>query len=294
MSVAVESALDTPARRRRSVPAIGWLGLTIVGTVAAVAIAAPWIAPHGARSLSGDPLAPPSGSHPLGTNAVGQDVLSQVLEGARVSLSIAVLAGVGTLALGALIGMLAGWLGGRTDAVAMRVVDFFLVVPRLPLLILVAAYAGTSLLAVTAIIVLTTWPPGARVIRAQVLSLRPRAHLRAAVGFGAGSLYVIRRHLAPELGLILAAGLVVAAERAVILEAGLSFLGLGDPLRKSWGSIIRDALGFESLFFTDAWTWWLMPPVAALAVFLLGLTFVGLGIEERVNPRLARHVGGAR
>ncbi|RDI75826.1 ABC-type dipeptide/oligopeptide/nickel transport system permease component [Gaiella occulta] len=294
MSAAAESTLPAPATGSRAVAPIGWIGLLIVGCVTVAAAAAPWIAPYGVHELSGAPLEPPSGAHPLGTNAVGQDLLSQLVEGARSSLVVAALAGVGTLVVGALIGMLSGWLGGRTDAVAMRLVDLFLAVPRLPLLIIVAAYTGRSLLAIAAIIVATTWPPGARVIRAQVLSLKPRAHLRAAVGFGAGALYVLRRHLARELGLILVAGLVVAAERAVMLEAGLSFLGLGDPLRKSWGSIIRDALGFQSLFFTDAWTWWLMPPVAALAVLLLGLTFVGLSIEERVNPRLVRHVGAAR
>lgn len=295
MSVTAGSIPQARGRSRlRAVAPIGWLGLAIVGVVAGAAITAPWISPYDVHELSGLPLEPPSSAHPLGTNGVGQDVLSQVLEGARVSLLIALLAGTGSLVVGASVGMLAGWIGGWVDTVAMRIVDFFLVIPRLPLLIVVAAYAGTSLWAVAAIIVFTTWPPGARIIRSQVLSLRPRAHLRAAVGFGASSLYVVRRHLIPELGLILAAGLVAAAERAVVLEAGLSFLGLGDVLRKSWGSVIRDALAFESLFFTDAWSWWLLPPVLALALLLLGLTFVGLSVEQRVNPRVARHAGGAR
>jgi peptide/nickel transport system permease protein len=134
---------------------------------------------------------------------------------------------------------------------------------------------------------------GARIVRAQVRTLRSRAHLRAAVGFGAGTFYIVRRHLVPELAPILIAGFVVAAERAVVLEAGLAFLGLGDPSRKSWGSIMHDALGFSSLFLTDAWRWWLLPPIVALGIFVLGLTFLGMALEERVNPRLRRHAGGA-
>ncbi|HWH34976.1 MAG TPA: ABC transporter permease subunit, partial [Acidimicrobiales bacterium] len=171
----------------------------------------------------------------------------------------------------------------------VRLVDVVLVIPKLPLLIVAGAYVGPSVGGIAAIIALTSWPPSARVLRAQVLSLRRRAHLRAALGFGAGTLRVLRRHVVPELGLILASGLVAAAGRAVALEAGLAFLGLGDPTRASWGSIMRDALDFSGLFYTRAWTWWLVPPVAAIGVLLVGMTFLGIAVEQRVNPRLARH-----
>lgn len=293
MSTAAEASVPA-ARNTRALraPGLAAVGLAMLAIFVAVAAAAPAVMPHGVHELSGAPLEPPSSDHLLGTNAVGQDVFSQLVAGTRVSLLVALLAGGGALVLGATIGMISGWLGGRTDAFLMRVVDLFLVVPRLPLLIVVVAYAGTSLWSVAAIIALTSWPVGARVVRSQTLSLRPRAYLRAATCFGARTPYVLRQHLAPELGLILAAGLVVAAERAIVLEAGLAFLGLGDPLRTSWGSIMRDALDFQSLFFTDAWKWWLLPPVGALALLLLALTLVGVSLEERVNPRLARHARG--
>lgn len=272
--------------------ALGWTGVTLLALLVAAAVV-PGLSGYTPHELAGGPLEPPGRDHLLGTNGIGQDVWSQLLAGARVSLLVALLAGGGTLVLGAAVGMLAGWVGGRTDTLLMRVVDVVLALPRLPLLIVVGAYAGASLAAIAAIIALTSWPVGARVVRAQVRSLRPRAHLRAAVGFGASTLYVVRRHLLPELSLILVAGFVVAAERAVMLEAGLAFLGLGDATRKSWGGMMRDALGLDALFFTDAWAWWLVPPVAALALLLLGLTFAGLGVERRVNPRLARHLGAA-
>lgn len=278
-----------PGQRRIPFSRTGWVGVVIVGAVAAFAVSAPVLTPYRPTALSGAPLTPPSGEHALGTNAVGQDVASQLLAGARVSLFVAVIAGVGTLLIGAAVGVVAGWRGGRTDDVLMRVVDLLLAIPRLPLLIVVGAYVGPTLWTVAGIIALTSWPPGARVVRSQVLSLRRRTHLRAAIGFGADTWHIVRRHIVPEVGLILVAGLVAAAGRAVMLEAGLSFLGLGDPTRTSWGGMIRDAIDFGGLLYTDAWSWWLLPPVLAITVLLLGFTFAGLGLEEAVNPALRRH-----
>jgi peptide/nickel transport system permease protein len=270
---------------------IGWLGVAVVAGFAGLAVAAPWLSHYRTTQLAGQPLEPPSAAHLLGTNGVGQDVASQFLHGARVSLVVALLAGGGTLLIGALIGMVAGWSGGAVDAVLMRFVDLVMVLPRVPLLIVIAAYAGPGLIVLSAIIALTSWPPTARIVRSQVLSLRRRAHIKAAIGFGGTSGQILRRHILPEVGLILAAGLVGAAARAITFEAGLAFLGLGDPTRASWGTILRDAIGFGGIFYTDAWKWWLVPPVAALILLLLGVTFIGVGLEQRINPRLARHTG---
>lgn len=272
-------------------PAIGWAGLAVVATFAVLALAAPWLSPYRTTELAGRPLEAPSTAHLLGTNGIGQDVASQLLSGARVSLFVAVVAGGGTLLIGALVGMAAGWAGGTVDAVLMRVVDLVLVVPKVPLLIVIGTYAGPGLAVLSLIIALTGWPPTARIVRSQVLSLRRRAHIRAAVGFGGTPGQILRRHILPEVGLILAAGLVGAAGRAISFEAGLAFLGLGDPGRASWGAILRDALDFGGLFFTDAWKWWLVPPVVAISLLLLGVTFFGVGLEQRINPRLARHTG---
>lgn len=275
-----------------ALPTIGWVGLAIVTVVVAVAVLGGWVAPYRPTELIGQPLQPPSATHLLGTNGVGQDLSSQLVSGARVSLTVAALAGVGTVVIGALVGMVAGWLGGMLDAAAMRVVDFVLAVPRLPLLIVLGAYAGPSIWVISAAIALTFWPSSARVVRSQVLSLRRRSHVKAAMGFGGETAYVLRRHLLPEVGLILVAGLISSAGRAVMLEAGLAFLGLGDPSRSSWGQIMRDSLEFSGVFYTTAWMWWLGPPLVAITVLLLGITFLGVGVEQRINPRLARHSTG--
>jgi peptide/nickel transport system permease protein len=274
--------------------AIGWTGALIVASFAVLAVAGGWLSPYRTTQLAGPPLQAPSAAHLLGTNLVGQDLMSQLVSGARVSLTVAVLAGGGTILLGATIGTLAGWAGGSIDAVAMRVVDLVLITPRLPLLIVVGVYVGPSVPVIAFIIALTFWPISARVVRSQVLSLRGRAHVRAAIGFGAGTVHVVRRHLVPEVALILVAGLVASAGRAVLLEAGLAFLGLGDPTRASWGKVMRDAMEFGGIFHIDAWIWWLVPPVVAISLLLLGMTFLGIGVERRINPRLARHVGDRR
>jgi peptide/nickel transport system permease protein len=272
---------------------VGLAGTLIVGAFLALALLGPLLAPHRPTAPVGAPLEPPSTVHLAGTNAVGQDVASQLVSGARVSLTVAILAGTGTILIGALVGLLAGWTGGRTDIALMRLVDFVLVIPRLPLLIVVAAYAGPSVGVISLIIALTFWPTSARVVRSQVLSLRRRAHVRAAVGYGASGFAILRRHIVPEIALILVAGFVSAAGRAVMLEAGLAFLGLGQAQQASWGLMMRDALDFSGLFFTDAWRWWLLPPVASISVLLIGITFLGLAIEQRMAPRLARHTTGA-
>lgn len=268
----------------------GW-GAALVLSVffALIFFAAPRLTPYRVTELAGEPLQPPSRAHLLGTNMVGQDIASQMVSGAQASLFVALFAGCGTLFLGGLAGMISGLAGGNTDIALMRMVDLVLVIPKLPLLILVGTYAGQDLSTVAIVIALISWPSSARMIRSQVLSLRRRTHLKAAMGFGAGVLYILRRHVIPEVGLILVAGLVAAAGRAVMLEAGLAFLGLGDPSRASWGSIMRDALNFRGLFFTPAWAWWLLPPLISIILLLLGLTFFGVAIEQRINPRLIRH-----
>lgn len=287
---ATTATTATPRRVTRPfLPAIGWIGVTVVGGFGLVALVGARLSPYRPTQLAGRPLEAPSAAHLLGTNSVGQDLMTQVVSGARVSLTVALLAGGGTIVIGGLVGILAGWLGGTPDAIIMRVVDFVLITPRLPLLIVIGAYVGPSLPVIAVIIALTFWPGPARVVRSQVLSLRRRAHVRAALGFGAATPHVLRRHLIPEVGLILVAGLVSAGGRAVMLEAGLAFLGLGDPTRASWGKVMRDAIEFSGLFYTDAWLWWLGPPIVAITLLLLGFTFLGVGIEQRINPRLSRH-----
>jgi len=262
----------------------------LVGFFLAVAVAAPWIAPHPPNSISTSGLQSPSWDHPLGTTRIGQDLFSQLIIGTRASLLMAALAGLGSVGLGSVVGVAAGWIGGWVDALLMRIVDVILAFPRLPALMLLGAFVGDSLTTVAAIISILFWPGTARVVRGHVLSLRRRAHLQAAQGFGASWRHQVRHHVAPDISLVLVAALAGAAGRAIMLEAGLAFLGLGDPARTSWGSMIREARALTGIFYTDIWVWWMLPPLLAIVFVMLGITFIGVGLEQRMNPRLVRHV----
>lgn len=264
-------------------------GLGILAVYLLLGLFAPWLAPYNPVAYSGQPLERPSAAHWLGTNDVGQDILSELIYGARISLVIGVVAGGLTLLLATLVGVTAGYLGGFSDAACMRVVDVLMAIPHLPLMILVAAYLGPNLVNLILIIVLLGWMEPARVIRSQVLSLRSRGHVQAARQFGGGPAYVIIRHLIPAVASILAATFVAQAGRAIGMEAGLAFLGLGDPTAKSWGLMIRYALNYRGIYFSQNWIWWLLPPGFSISLMILAFTLLGISLEERIDPRLRRH-----
>ena len=264
-------------------------GVVFVGFFTVLALFGGQLAPYRPSALSGPSLDGPSRAHILGTNLLGQDIASQLIVGARASIVIALVAGVGTVVLGGIVGVTAGWFRGSVDAAMMRATDVVLVVPKLPLLLLVGALTGGRVLSVSLLIAATFWPVTARVLRSQVLSLRTRTHLRAATGFGAGTWHQLRHHILPDLGLLAVAELIPAASRAVALQAGLAFLGVGDPTEPSWGGIIRDATAYRSIFLIDAWKWWLVPPVVAIVALVAGITFLGTAAERGLTPRVSRH-----
>ena len=261
----------------------------VVAAVVVLVLFGSRLAPFRATELAGDALRPPGDGHLLGTNLLGQDVASQLILGARASLLVALLAGVGTVLVGGMVGVVAGWLRGWVDAVLMRVTDVVLIVPKLPLLLLVGALTSGSITTLSVLIALTFWPVTARVLRAQVLTLRTRTHVKAATGFGAGTWHQLRHHVLPDLALLSVAELIPAAGRAVALQAGLAFLGVGDPTQPSWGAMMRDAVAYRGLFITDAWSWWLLPPIVAVVVLVVGITLIGTAAERHLAPRLTRH-----
>lgn len=264
------------------------LGVTLVGGFTLVALLAPLLAPYDPQALPGSGLDPPSARHPLGTNLIGQDILSQLIWGARSSLTVAVGAATVAVVVGVLVGVGAGLVGGLADTFAMRAVDVLLAVPRLPVLVLVSALTGASRVGLILLMGFLFWPPISRVVRSQALTLRQRGFVEAAQGFGGGVLYLIRRHLVPAIGPIVVSVFVAFAGNAVTLEAGLAFLGLGDPTSVSWGQMMSDALATPGIYFTPAWTWWVLPAGFAIGLAVLGFTFLGVGLEPVLNPRWRR------
>lgn len=269
-------------------PAMLWIGAGIVAAVGLVALLAGLLAPYDPRAIAGPSLSAPSAEHLLGTNDSGQDILSQLIWGARSSTVVAGLSAALAVAVGAFVGAIAGLRRGLTDIVAMRITDVALALPALPLLILVVAFAGTSRTTVVLVIAFAGWPAIARIVRSQTLALARHGYIQAARGFGAGPLYVIRRHLLPAVGPLVAANLVYWAATAVVLQAGLAFLGLGDPTEISWGGVLNRALEHQGVYVTSQWTWSVLPPGLAITLAAVGLAFIGFGLEPRSNPRWER------
>lgn len=263
------------------------IGLGLLIFFALIAIFAPLIVPFDPDAFVARPFQRPSSTHLLGTNDVGQDIFSELLVGARVSLSIGLLAAVVSIVLGCLVGLVAGYFGGRIDAALMRVVDMVLVIPFLPLMILLAAYLGPSFWNLILVIGLLTWAQPARIIRSQVLSLKTRGYVEAGKAIGTSVTRILRQHVLPGVIPLALSQFVLAASQSILIEASLSFLGLGDPVTKSWGTILFYAQA-RGAFLTDAWMWWVVPPGILITLVVAGFAFSGLALEEIADPKLRR------
>ncbi len=263
-------------------------GLVIVAVVVVVAVIAPLLAPYNPRVISGHSLQQPSSRHWLGTDFPGRDIFSQLLYGARASLTAAVIAGSLAMVGAILLGVAPVLRRGLADTMANRLLVFMLALPGLPLLIVVGALAGNNQIALILVIAFSGVAPNARILRAQALALRDRGYIGASQGFGGGPLYVLRRHVVPAMGPLVLTGFVNWASVAVGLQAALAFLGLGDPSAVSWGAMINRALTQQAIYFSPMWSWWVLPPGFAITVTLLGFSFVGVGLEPSFNPRWMR------
>jgi peptide/nickel transport system permease protein len=257
---------------------------------AVVALCGPLLAPWNPREPVGPPLLAPGMGHLLGTDDVGRDILSQVIAGTRISLIVGITASLATTLAGFVLGMASGYFGGLIDSVIMRCTDVFLVLPRLPLLILLAAYFGAGLHVVVIAFVITSWAVPTRIVRGQVLLEKERTFVQAARLSGGRAFYILRKHVVPQVIPVFSALLVIEASHAIMAEAGLAFLGLGDPTYISWGTILHHAFAFPALFLSDAWLWWALPPGVCLSALLLSFAFVNLKIEGKMDPRLKGRV----
>lgn len=266
---------------------LGAIGSIILLLFVIVALAAPLLAPFDPDERVATPFLPPGGDYVLGTNDVGQDIFSELLYGTRISLTIGILAAWFSILLGSLVGIVAGYFGGKIDSALMRLVDLVLVVPFLPLMILLAAFIGPSFWNLIFVITVLTWASPARVVRSQVLTIKTKGFVEAARSIGSRAPTVMFRHILPGVVPIALSQFIMAASNAILLEASLSFLGLGDPLNKSWGTTLYYAQA-RSAFLTDAWLWWILPPGVLITALVIGFAFAGYSLEQIFNPRLRK------
>jgi peptide/nickel transport system permease protein len=269
---------------------MGIVGALMLFSVVFVAIFAPWLAPYDPEARIDvepeDLLGPPDADHLLGRDDAGKDVLSLLIYGARVSLTVGFAASFMSMFIGTTVGLAAGYFGGRIGNALMRLTDFLLVIPDLPLMLVIISVWGRGLEKIIFVIGILGWTYGARVVRSQVLSIKERQFVLRARAIGAGSLRIILRHVFPQVLPLILAQAVLDISGAIIAESSLSFLGLGDPTLVSWGMMLNFA--FERAISRRAW-WFLLPPGFAIVWVSVGLIMMGSTLEEIVNPRLKTH-----
>jgi peptide/nickel transport system permease protein len=259
-------------------------GLTVLALFVLVAALSPVLA-QDPKAQVGPVFQAPSSDHPLGTDGGGADMTSLLIAGTRVSLMVGFAAAVVSALIGGSIGLASGFFGGKIDTILMRFTDYVIVIPDVPLMIVAAALFGRSLTNIILIIGVIYWTTTARLVRAQVKSVRERVYVKRARALGAGNARLIGKHVLPQVAPLLIANTVLLVAYAIFAETFITFLGLGDPSLISWGRLIENAFTDDALL-NEAW-WAIVPPGVCVALVVLGCTMVGQSMEDSLNPRLS-------
>lgn len=289
--IAVPAVGPVPAQRRRSGAIRHFMGngkavagASLIVLFVLVALLAPILTHYAPDATAFAALEGPSFAHPFGTTSLGQDVFSQFVYGARGTLFVGVLAGVGATALSMLVGMISGYVGGWTDEILQLVTNVFLVIPGLPLVIVLAAVLPSSGdFTLIMVIIVTGWAWGARVLRSQVLSLRSLPYIDAARMVGESTAGVVFREILPNMLSLIFANFLFNIIYAVLTESGLQFLGLGDLKAVNWGTMLYWA-DQEGAMLTGTW-WWIVVPGLAIALLGGGLALLNYAVDEVTNPK---------
>lgn len=263
------------------------IGLGILLAVLLVAAFAPQLAPHDPYEL-GIPYLPPSAEHPLGTNDIGQDILSELIYGSRISLLLGVVSSLVVTLVGTALGVTAGYFGGRVDKVIMQLTNVAMALPSLPLTIILVAFLSASVWNLIIAICITAWTATARIIRTRVQQIRELPFVKIEKALGARPLYIMARHIVPNILDIVFIRGVMSVGSAMLTEASLSFLGLGVIGQKSWGGILHYAFFRNGLI--NGYTWWYLPPILCISASVLG--FMLLSYFGQHNPPCKRRARG--
>jgi peptide/nickel transport system permease protein len=262
----------------------GRFSLAIIAMFVFIAVFGAALAPYDPNASSTDVLAPPSREHLLGTTESGADVFSQLLVGARVSIVVGFSAAVISAVLGAAVGLIGGFYGGFVDKIFDGFENWFLVIPQLPLMVVLARLLDPSLAVLIFVIGITSWAGTGRIVRSQVLTLKERAFVERARALGASDWHIMRHHVFPNVLPLIFANTVLIVALAILAEAGLAFLGLGDPTNISWGTMLEN--GFSSGAPSAGAWWYLVPPGLCITVLVFAVGLLGYVFEQHVNPRL--------
>ncbi|MCF0229614.1 MAG: ABC transporter permease [Parasporobacterium sp.] len=266
---------------------LGRAGIILLAIIIIVALIGPIIFPFDSTETgtsAAEIMNAPSAEHWLGTDEMGRDVFRELLSGARISLFVGLLATAISIVVGAIFGLTAGYYKGIVGTVLMRITDFFLALPVLPFIIVLAAICGQSLAITIAVIGLTSWPSTARIVRSQVLTICERQYIERIKALGATDFRILFVHILPNTLPLIYANTVLVIAGSILSEATLAFLGLGDPVNVSWGTMLHYA--FESGAASRGAYWYLIPPGVGILAVVLAFTLVGHTLDKIMNPRL--------
>jgi len=263
------------------------LGLGVLVFFVILALAAPILSDSSGLDVTkatGPLLAPPSSQYWLGTDENGRSVLTLLIWGARISLFVGLMATLISMIIGTVIGLVSGYFGGWVGRITFRVTEWCLVIPFIPLAIVLATVLGRGLFNIVIVIGVTSWPGTALLIRSQTLSIKERAYIERAKAIGAGRWHQMSRHVLPNVMPMVFANTTLTVAIAILSETTLSFLGLGDPTRVSWGTMLDNAYHAGAIT-TGCW-WYVLPPGICVVLVVLSFTLIGQALEEILNPRL--------
>lgn len=286
----------TWARRRRAIAAHwrtyrhnkqGMIGLTVLTLFILIALLAPVFVNEDQINPSratGFPLQGPSGEAWLGTDNFGRDVLGMLMYGTRISLLVGFAATIGTMLIGSVVGIAAGYYGGRVDTLLNAFTNWFLVIPWIALAIVLASILGPTLFNIILVIAITSWAGTARLVRSQALTVKERPYVERSRALGAGDWHLVTRHILPNVFPVIFANTVLTVALAILSETTLALLGLGDPNSVSWGTMIEESFNASAL--SAGFWWWLIPPGVAIVFVTLSFTMCGYALDEILNPKL--------
>lgn len=268
---------------RRASAITGGIGILLLVALAILALIPAQLAPYDPTALVGAPMSAPDAQFVLGTNDIGQDLLSELIWSTRISLSTGLLVALIAVGLGTVVGLITGYTHGMASVVLMRLADLTLALPFLPLVILLSAYLGRGQGYVIAVLALVSWAAPARIIRSQLLALQHAPYIEAARALGCSRARVMLAHLLPAVRLLAFTQFILVTSASIMAESSLSFLGLGDPSAKSWGAMLYFART-SGAFLSDAWRWWVLPAGAMITASVLSLVLIGHALERRLEP----------
>ena len=279
------TSMEKPRLSRRWYRAVEVAGALMLAALLFLALLPQTVAPYDPAEGVGRPYEEPNGQFLLGTNDVGQDLFSELIWATRASISTGLSVSLLSVTIGTVVGLYTGSYRNWISLLLLRLIDLTLALPFLPFVILIAAYLGSSQTNVIILLVLVLWAAPARMVRARTLQTIHSAYVEAAEALGSSTRRIVVRHIWPAARTISLVQFVMVTGTAILAEASLSFLGLGDPSTESWGTMLYFAQ-VNGVFLSEAWLWWVLPAGLMITLSVLGIVLIGYGLERRLEPGL--------